>query len=105
MLSLHFVKSGAFPNDTTRNLNSLMALRHAADYKGDVSIDANEVRRQRLWVMRFVSHALACLKSGPAKADLKIVEKGLGDASAVGVGDAGGNSGVSPTASSARKRR
>ena len=81
MLSLHFVKSGALPRDTARNLNSLMALRHAADYKGDVPIDSGDVLEHRKWTIEFVGAALQLLKAGAITVDLKAVEEALGEAS------------------------
>ena len=83
MLALHFVKSGALPGDTARNLNSLMALRHAADYKGDVPIEPGDVREHGKWALRFVGKTLELLKAGRPKTDLKRVEKALRETVAV----------------------
>ncbi len=105
MLSLHFVKSGALPKETTRHLNALMALRHAADYKGDVPIDPDEVRQQRQWVMQFVNRALARLKSGAAKVDLSSVEQAMHGAGAVEIDQAGAEAGAPPPAPRKRQRR
>ncbi len=85
MLSLHFVKSGALPRETAKNLVSLMALRHAADYKGDVPIDSDDVRRQKEWTLPFVAQALKLLKAGAFKADTKAIEQALREASAAGL--------------------
>ena len=83
MLALHFVKSGALPAETARNLNSLMALRHAADYKGDVPIEQGDVREHGKWALRFVGKILELLKVARPKTDLKGVEKALREAAAV----------------------
>ena len=89
MLALHFVKSGALPGDTARNLNSLMALRHAADYKGDVPIEAGDVREHGKWALRFVDRSLDLLKAGRPKIGLKAVEKALRAAIPPASGSAG----------------
>ena len=94
MLSLHFVKSGALPRDTTKNLNALMALRHAADYKGDVSIDSGDVNEHRKWAMQFVGKALKLLKADGPKIEVKAVETALGEASEVEIRDAKTGGGV-----------
>jgi uncharacterized protein (UPF0332 family) len=83
MLSLHFVKAGALPAATTKNLNALMALRHAADYKGDVPIDPDDVRTHKAWALQFVEQALKLLDPARTKADMKTAEKALSAAKAV----------------------
>ncbi|MGQ0656333.1 MAG: hypothetical protein ACT4P4_29435 [Betaproteobacteria bacterium] len=83
MLSLHFVKAGALPADTTKRLHALMALRHAADYKGDVEIGAGDVREQRAWTIGYVARVLDLLEAGAAKIDLAQVQQALDEARAV----------------------
>lgn len=83
MLSLHFVKAGALPRDTARKMNSLMALRHAADYKGDVPIESGDVLEQKQWTMEFVARTLELLKSGGFKADVKALEEAVREAGTV----------------------
>ena len=75
MLSLHFVKAGSLPADTTKHLNNLMAMRHAADYKGEVQIAASDVREKRTWVVNFVERALPLLEGGGLKVDLGKVKE------------------------------
>ena len=66
MLSLHFVKPGVLAKDTASKLNQLMAMRHAADYKGEVIIDAGEVDEYRPWTIGFVGSALDILRQADA---------------------------------------
>ena len=87
MLSLHFVKPGALPKDTTKNLNALMALRHAADYKGEVAIESSDVEAQRKWTTQFVGKSLELLKAGGAKIDLKAIARALAGACQVVIDD------------------
>ncbi len=75
MLSLHFVKAGSLPADTTKHLNNLMAMRHAADYKGEVQIAASDVREKRTWVVNFVERALPLIEGGGLKVDLGKVKE------------------------------
>ena len=81
MRSLGFLKSGALPRGAARNRGSLMALRHAADDKGDVPIDSGDVLEHRIWTLEFVGAALLLLKAGAVAVDLKAVEEALGKAS------------------------
>jgi uncharacterized protein (UPF0332 family) len=74
MLALHFVKPGVLRRDTTSKLNDLMSKRHAADYRGEIYVGADEVALYRPWVIEFVTAALALI----GKTGLKF------DASAVG---------------------
>lgn len=83
MLSLHFVKAGVLPRDTAKKMNSLMALRHAADYKGDVPIESGDVLEQKQWTMEFVARTLELLKSGGFKADVKALEEAVREAGTV----------------------
>ena len=88
MLSLHFVKSGALPKDTTKHLNALMALRQAADYKGDVPIESSDVHEHRRWAIQFVRKAIELLKVQGPKVDVKAVERAIGEANRVKINDA-----------------
>ena len=77
LLSLHFVKPGALPRDTLAKMNELMARRHAADYKGAVTVGAEDVAGSIPWVLGFVGAALALVRKGGLKVDLSRAEKAL----------------------------
>ena len=88
MLSLHFVRAGALPRDTTKNLSMLTSLRHAADYKGDVSISAQDVIDQRKWVVGFVKSALDIIRSEGPGASVSAALAALGQAEQVAIAGA-----------------
>ncbi len=83
MLALHFVKAGALPRDTTKNLSMLMSLRHAADYKGEVSLSAQDVLEQRKWVLTFVRSAVDIILSGGLGVSVNAVSAALDGAERV----------------------
>lgn len=89
MLSLHFVKAGALPRDTTKNLSMLMSLRHSADYKGDVSICAQDVLEQRKWVIGFVNSALETIRSEGPGVSVSAALAALGQAGRVAIAGTG----------------
>ena len=95
MLSLHFVKAGAMPKGTTKNLSLLLSLRHSADYKGDVSISAQDVLEQRKWVIGFVKSAMDIIGAGSLGISATAVLTALKDAERVAIkedGEGGGRS-------------
>jgi uncharacterized protein (UPF0332 family) len=89
MLSLHFVKSGALPADTTKKLSVLMGLRHSADYKGDIAFDRADVQEHRKWTTQFVAASLKLVKAQFPKVHVREVEEALAQAAALDL-DAGG---------------
>jgi uncharacterized protein (UPF0332 family) len=83
MLALHFVKPGVLPRDTTSKLNDLMSKRHAADYKGEIYVGADEVSLYRPWVVDFVKATLALIRKTGLKIDAAAVDAAVENASAV----------------------
>jgi hypothetical protein len=73
MLALHFVKPGALRRDTTSKLNDLMSKRHAADYKGEIYVGADEVLLYRPWVIDFVQAVLALIGKTGLRIDVAAV--------------------------------
>ncbi len=83
MLALHFVKPGVLRRDTTSKLNDLMSKRHAADYKGEIYVGADEVSLYRPWVVDFVKTTLTLIKKNGLKIDAAAVDAAVENASAV----------------------
>jgi uncharacterized protein (UPF0332 family) len=83
MIALHFVKPGALPKETNARLNELMSARHAADYKGAVSISRADLRRYRDWALPFVRQALALVRSTRLNVTLDPILASLAAAEAV----------------------
>ena len=83
MLALHFVKPGVLRRDTTSKLNDLMSKRHAADYKGEIYVGADEVSLYRPWVVDFVKTTLALIGKAGLKIDAAAVDAAVENASAV----------------------
>ncbi len=102
MLSLHFVRAGALPKDTTKNLSMLMSLRHAADYKGDVSIAAQDVIDQRKWVVGFVNSALDIIRAEGPGASVSAALAALEQAERLVIAGAGGDTSPPPSRSKRR---
>jgi uncharacterized protein (UPF0332 family) len=93
MLALHFVKPGVLRRDTTSKLNDLMSKRHAADYKGEVYVGADEVLLYRPWVVDFVTASLALIKKTGLKVDAAAVAAAAVRAGAVKIEDANNDTG------------
>jgi uncharacterized protein (UPF0332 family) len=104
MIALHFVTPGALPKETNARLNELMSARHAADYKGAVSISRSDVRRYREWTIPFVRRALEVIRSSRLNVDLEPVLRSVAAADQISLsrptGDAGAGGGAP-----VRKRR
>ena len=96
MLALHFVKPGVLRRDTTSKLNDLMSKRHAADYKGEIYVGADEVSLYRPWVIDFVKASLALIKKTGLKVDASAVDAAAKRASLVKIEESGNDPGGKP---------
>ena len=89
MLALHFVKPGVLRRDTTSKLNDLMSKRHAADYKGEIHVGADEVLLYQPWVIDFVKSVLALIGKTGLKIDTSAVSAAAGRAALARIEEAG----------------